>query len=67
VDVTARATHLIATGDLAALGALMTEAQTAFDQLGGSACPSQLTAPVLHGACPQGWPRGWSVLNAVAP
>ncbi len=35
-------------GDAARIGALMTEAQTAFDAAMQPACPSQLTAPVLH-------------------
>ena len=35
-------------GDAAELGALMTEAQTEFDRHVRPACPSQLTAPVLH-------------------
>src|SRR5512147_1363463 len=35
-------------GDAPRLGALMTEAQQAFDRYLQPACPSQLTAPVLH-------------------
>jgi len=35
-------------GDAARLGALMTEAQAEFDRYLQPACPSQLTAPVLH-------------------
>lgn len=36
-------------GDAERLGALMTEAQAAFDRYAIPACPEQLTAPVLHG------------------
>jgi len=35
-------------GDMAALGALMDEAQEHFDRLATPLCPSQLTAPNLH-------------------
>lgn len=38
----------MARGDAEELGRLMTEAQQAFDTYAGAACPSQLTAPVLH-------------------
>lgn len=38
----------MAAGDAAAVGALMTEAQAAFDAAARPCCPSQLTAPVLH-------------------
>jgi galactokinase len=48
-DVTARAVAHVAAGELEALGALMEEAQEAFDRYGGAACPEELTAPVLHG------------------
>jgi mevalonate kinase len=47
-DVTTRAVGYVAAGDLEALGALMEEAQAAFDRYGGAACPEELTAPVLH-------------------
>jgi UTP-glucose-1-phosphate uridylyltransferase len=47
-DITERATTAIRTGDIEALGALMSEAQTKFDEHLQPACPSQLTAPVLH-------------------
>ena len=36
-------------GDAERLGALMTDAQAAFDRYAIPACPEQLTAPVLHG------------------
>jgi UTP-glucose-1-phosphate uridylyltransferase/galactokinase len=42
------ATDALAAGDAARVGALMTEAQSAFDRHLQPACPSQLTAPVLH-------------------
>lgn len=48
---TARAVELMARGDAAGLGALMTAAQAAFDAAAGPLCPSQLGAvgsPVLH-------------------
>lgn len=47
-DICGRAEKAIASGDVARLGALMTEAQAAFDAYAGKVCPSQLTAPVLH-------------------
>jgi UTP-glucose-1-phosphate uridylyltransferase len=47
-DITERAIAAIERGDIESLGALMTEAQTAFDKFAGKVCPSQLTAPVLH-------------------
>lgn len=43
-----RATEALAKGDAASLGAIMTEAQSAFDAAMQPACPSQLTSPVLH-------------------
>ena len=46
--IVARAAALLAAGDAPALGALMTEAQEGFDAMVAPACPSQLTAPVLH-------------------
>jgi UTP-glucose-1-phosphate uridylyltransferase/mevalonate kinase len=42
------ASEAIRLGDPQRLGALMKEAQTLFDRYLGPACPSQLTAPVLH-------------------
>jgi UTP-glucose-1-phosphate uridylyltransferase/mevalonate kinase len=47
-DIVRRAEAALRAGDAAALGALMQEAQAAFDQHLQPACPSQLTAPVLH-------------------
>ncbi len=47
-DINARARMMLEEGDAAGLGALMTEAQAAFDRCLIPACPSQLTAPVLH-------------------
>jgi len=43
-----RAQSALATGDAPRLGALMIEAQTAFDKYAAPLCPQQLTAPVLH-------------------
>ncbi|MBP7177303.1 MAG: hypothetical protein KBA53_13945 [Thermoclostridium sp.] len=42
------ACRLIERGDAPALGALMTEAQELFDRKVAPACPSELSAPVLH-------------------
>lgn len=47
-DIVTRAKALLASGDAAGLGALMTEAQAKFDAALGPACPSQLASPVLH-------------------
>ena len=47
-DINARARMMLEEGDAAGLGALMTEAQAAFDRCLTPACHSQLTAPVLH-------------------
>jgi UTP-glucose-1-phosphate uridylyltransferase/mevalonate kinase len=47
-EINARAQEMLREGDAAGLGALMTEAQAAFDRHLIPACPSQLTAPVLH-------------------
>jgi UTP-glucose-1-phosphate uridylyltransferase/mevalonate kinase len=47
-QINARAQELLQEGDAAGLGALMTEAQAAFDHHLIPACPSQLSAPVLH-------------------
>ncbi|KAG2443146.1 hypothetical protein HYH02_009557 [Chlamydomonas schloesseri] len=46
--ITAEALQHMQSGDLPALGKLMTEAQKLFDELAGPLCPEQLTAPVLH-------------------
>jgi UTP-glucose-1-phosphate uridylyltransferase/mevalonate kinase len=46
--ITAEAMAAINAGDAARIGMLMREAQSAFDQYCVPACPSQLTAPVLH-------------------
>jgi len=47
-DLTHQAQKAIHGGDLVKLGALMNEAQAQFDEHLQPACPSQLTAPVLH-------------------
>jgi len=47
-DLTHQAKEAIHSGDLVKLGALMNEAQARFDEHLQPACPSQLTAPVLH-------------------
>jgi UTP-glucose-1-phosphate uridylyltransferase/mevalonate kinase len=47
-DINARALQMLEAGNAAGLGALMTEAQALFDRHLAPACPSQLTAPVLH-------------------
>jgi UTP-glucose-1-phosphate uridylyltransferase/mevalonate kinase len=47
-DLVKQASAAIHAGDAPRLGALMSEAQAAFDLNLGPACPSQLTAPVLH-------------------
>ena len=50
--ISSRITHAardaLRRGDAEALGALMTEAQAEFDAKAAPACPSELTAPVLH-------------------
>jgi hypothetical protein len=48
LQLTARALEAMAAGDVEGLGRLMREAQEAFDEAAGAACPEQLTAPVLH-------------------
>lgn len=48
VGITSRAVQLMAAGDARQLGALMCEAQAAFDARATPLCPSQLAAPVLH-------------------
>ncbi len=47
-DIVLRASKALRAGDAKAIGQLMTEAQAAFDAHLAPACPSQLTAPVLH-------------------
>ena len=47
-DINQRASDVIREGDSTALGRLMNEAQAKFDEHRQPACPSQLTAPVLH-------------------
>lgn len=47
-NIVHRAMAALAEGDARQIGALMTEAQSAFDAAMQPACPSQLTAPVLH-------------------
>lgn len=46
--MTAQAMDALKEGDAKRLGALMTEAQAAFDKYAIPACPTELTAPVLH-------------------
>ena len=46
--IVTRAAELLAKGDAPGLGALMVDAQKKFDAMVAPACPSQLTAPVLH-------------------
>ncbi len=47
-EIVTKAVELLAKGDAAGLGALMTETQKRFDAALGPACPSQLASPVLH-------------------
>ncbi len=47
-SITKRAVAAIEAGDAITLGRLMTESQVEFDRYCMPACPSQLTAPVLH-------------------
>jgi UTP-glucose-1-phosphate uridylyltransferase len=51
-QISSRITHdafrALRGGDAAALGELMKESQSQFDEFCGPACPSQLTSPVLH-------------------
>eukprot|EP00301_Raphidiophrys_heterophryoidea_P024930 c823_g1_i1.p1 GENE.c823_g1_i1~~c823_g1_i1.p1 ORF type:complete len:681 (+),score=196.51 c823_g1_i1:54-2045(+) len=47
-NITARAEKALEAGNAELLGALMNEAMSEFDKYAGAACPSQLTAPVLH-------------------
>ncbi len=46
--IVTEAKEAILRGDAAAIGSLMSEAQAEFDRALQPACPSQLTAPVLH-------------------
>jgi UTP-glucose-1-phosphate uridylyltransferase/mevalonate kinase len=46
--ITREAAAALQRGDAEAVGRLMTRAQAAFDRWCAPACPSQLTAPVLH-------------------
>ncbi|MDR2596861.1 MAG: hypothetical protein LBC76_06010 [Treponema sp.] len=43
-----RAVEYLKNGETAKIGELMTEAQNLFDSMVAPACPSELTAPVLH-------------------
>lgn len=47
-DINCRAVEFLKSGDAAALGELMREAQQQFDSKAGPVCPEQLTAPALH-------------------
>jgi UTP-glucose-1-phosphate uridylyltransferase/mevalonate kinase len=47
-EINAQAQLMLEKGDAEGLGALMKKAQALFDQHLAPACPSQLTAPVLH-------------------
>ena len=47
-SITAEAVRALRAGDAAAIGRLMAKAQEEFDKYLTPACPSQLTAPVLH-------------------
>ena len=44
----AQAIDALRSGDAQELGALMVEAQAAFDRFAMPACPEELTSPVLH-------------------
>lgn len=48
LSITGRAGKALQSGDVRALGGLMTEAQEVFDRLLAPVCPSQLAAPRLH-------------------
>lgn len=48
LNLTGRAMEALEAGDAERIGRLMTEAQAEFDKHMTPACPSQLTAPVLH-------------------
>ncbi len=47
-EIVEKAKQAIVEGDARHVGELMNEAQRLFDQYAAPACPSQLTAPVLH-------------------
>ena len=47
-NITKRAVEYLKNGEAPKLGKLMTEAQSLFDSMVAPACPSELTAPVLH-------------------
>lgn len=47
-DIVQRTRAALESGDAQQVGALMIEAQAAFDKAMQPACPSQLTAPILH-------------------
>jgi UTP-glucose-1-phosphate uridylyltransferase len=47
-DIINRAVEYLKNGEASKLGELMTEAQKVFDSMVAPACPSELTAPVLH-------------------
>ncbi len=47
-DIVHRAVGMLGTADARGLGALMREAQEAFDRYAVPACPAELTAPRLH-------------------
>lgn len=46
--IAAQSAEAIKAGDASTLGKLMNEAQSLFDRYAAPACPTQLTAPVLH-------------------
>lgn len=48
IDIIERAISCMRDGDVESLGALMTEAQTVFDEYVAPMCPSQLSSPKLH-------------------
>lgn len=48
LDTCKRACELMRSGDLPALGALLTANQQAFDECAAPLCPQQLRAPKLH-------------------
>ena len=48
LELVGRARAALEAGDAQAVGALMTEAQTRFDQAVAPSCPHELTAPRLH-------------------
>jgi UTP-glucose-1-phosphate uridylyltransferase/mevalonate kinase len=47
-EIVSQAVEAIRRGDARAVGELMTRAQKRFDELAAPACPSELTAPILH-------------------